>query len=91
MSSAEAFLLMLKQAPKATLIGARSFGASGNPQPHPLANGVTVFLPSWKAMLPDDTMFETVGISPTVEVKTSPADFARRDPVLERAVELLRK
>lgn len=91
MSSAEAFLLMMGQAPQVTLVGARSYGASGNPQPHELGNGVTVYLPSWKALLPDGSPFETIGLPPTVEVKTAPADFKRRDPVLEKAVELLRK
>ncbi|MCB1079399.1 MAG: hypothetical protein KDM64_16390 [Verrucomicrobiae bacterium] len=91
MSSAEAFLLMMRQAPKATLVGGRSYGASGNPQPHPLANGVTVFLPSWKALFPDGTPLETVGIAPTVEVKTTPTDFTRADPVLEKAIEVVRQ
>lgn len=87
MSSAEAFLLMMKQAPNAKLIGARSFGASGNPQPQPLANGVTVYLPSWKAMLADGTVFETKGIAPDIEVPTAAGQ--RDDPVLARAVEWL--
>jgi C-terminal processing protease CtpA/Prc len=90
MSSAEAFLLMMKQAPNVTLIGDRSYGASGNPQPHVLANGVTVYLPSWQAMLPDGTPLERKGIAPTIEVKTTLKDFARRDPVLEKAIEVLR-
>lgn len=89
MSSAEAFLLMMRQAPRATLVGARSYGASGNPQPHELGNGVTVYLPSWKALLPDGTPFETIGLAPAVEVKTTRQDFKRRDPVLDKAVELL--
>lgn len=91
MSSAEGFLLMMRQAPRAILVGARSYGASGNPQPHELGNGVTVYLPSWKALLPDGSPFETIGLTPAVEVKTTRQDFNRRDPVLEKAVELLRK
>jgi carboxyl-terminal processing protease len=89
MSSAEAFLLMMKQVPGCKLVGARSFGASGNPQPHALANGVTVMLPSWKAMLPDGTEFETNGIAPDVAVTTKPEDFAQDDPVLMKALLLL--
>lgn len=91
MSSAEAFLLMMKQAPGCKLIGARSHGASGNPQPHALANGVTVMLPSWKAMLPDGSVFETKGIAPDVEVAAKPEDFAQRDPVIEKALEVLKR
>jgi C-terminal processing protease CtpA/Prc len=91
MSSAEAFLLMMKQVPGCKLVGERSVGASGNPQPHLLANGVSVYLPSWKAMLPDGTEFETRGITPDIEVKTSQEDFAQSDPVLQAAVKALRQ
>lgn len=89
-SSAEAFLLMMKQAPGCRLVGARSYGASGNPQPHVLANGVTVMLPSWKALLPDGTPFEMVGITPDVEVITKAEEFTDGDPVLQKALELLK-
>jgi carboxyl-terminal processing protease len=91
MSSAEAFLLMMKQAQGCTLVGARSYGASGNPKPHVLSNGVTVMLPSWKAMLPDGTVFETKGIAPDVEIAAKPEDFVRRDPVIEKALEALKR
>ena len=53
MSTAEAFLLMMKQTPHCTLMGERSYGSSGNPRPVPLANGVSLFLPSWTAIAPD--------------------------------------
>lgn len=90
MSSAEAFLLMMRQVPGCRLIGQTSFGASGNPQPHQLANGVTVYLPSWNAMPPDGTSFETKGITPDVEVKYS-GDMAASDPVLAKAIEIVGK
>ncbi len=90
MSSNEAFLLMMRAA-GSKLIGQRSGGSSGNPQPHKLGNGVTVYLPSWKAMLPDGTVFEGVGIAPDVEVATVPADFETSDPVLKAAVAELTK
>lgn len=87
MSSAEGFLLMMRQVEKAKLIGANSFGSSGNPMPHELGNGVTVMLPSWQAMLPGGEVFEKVGIAPDIEVKTEPDDFEKsRDPVLEAAI-----
>ncbi len=91
MSSCEAFLLMMKRAPHCTLVGQRSWGASGNPKPHRLPNGVVVYLPSWVALRPDGTCFETEGIEPDVVVVTKPEDFRTRDPVLERAVSVLRK
>lgn len=91
MSSAEAFLLMMKQAPDCKFIGERSYGASGNPKPHELANGVTIFLPSWKAMLPDGSLLETKGIEPDVEVLLAMDKLTPRDPVMEKAIELLKR
>jgi len=91
MSSCEAFLLMMKQVPGAVLVGAPSQGSSGNPKPHDLRNGVTVFLPSWKSMLPDGAEFEGIGIAPDIEVKAAPRDFASADPVLEAALAQLRR
>jgi C-terminal processing protease CtpA/Prc len=90
MSSNEAFLLMMRAA-GSRLVGQRSGGSSGNPQPHRLGHGVTVYLPSWKAMLPNGSVFEGVGIAPDVEVATVPADFETNDPVLRAAVAELAK
>ena len=89
MSSCEAFLLMMKQVSRATLVGARSYGASGNPKPLPLGNGVTVHLPSWRAMDAAGTPFEGVGIAPDVRVAVTPEQLKQTDPVLRHAVQLL--
>ncbi|MDH3590938.1 MAG: S41 family peptidase [Planctomycetota bacterium] len=92
LSSTEAFLLMMKQAKRATLIGVPSGGSSGNPQPHDLGNGVTLYLPSWQALRPDGTCFEREGVKPHIRVNALNADLdAGRDPVLERAIALLKK
>ncbi|MHC4648317.1 MAG: S41 family peptidase, partial [Planctomycetota bacterium] len=55
MSSCDAYLLMMKQVPDCTLVGVKSYGSSGNTKPHEVGNGVTVYLPSWLAMRPDET------------------------------------
>ena len=89
MSSNEAFLLMMKQVPNTVLVGAPSQGSSGNPQPHDLENGVTIYLPSWRSMNPDGETFEGKGIPPDIEVSSKPEDFAAADPVLEAALEHL--
>lgn len=91
MSSAESFLLMMKKAPGCTLVGERSYGSSGNPQPVPLGNGVVAMIPSWRDEQPDGTPVEGRGIAPDVEVKVGPHDFDARDPVLGAALDLLRK
>ena len=64
MSSAESFLRMMKQAPNVTLIGRPSYGSSGNPKPHALGNGVTLFPPSWKVSAPDGAVIEGKGSAP---------------------------
>jgi peptidase S41-like protein len=89
MSSNEAFILMMKAAPRATVVGGRTQGSSGNPKPFDLGNGVTVLLPSWQAMTPAGKPFEGVGIEPDVPVEVNPAQLRTHDPVLERAREIL--
>ena len=52
-----------------------------------LGRGVTLYLPSWRAMTLDRSFIEGVGIAPD-----EPAAFVRgapSDAVLDRAVELL--
>lgn len=89
MSSCEAFLLMMKQMPGCKLVGATSYGSSGNPKPVDLGNGVTVYLPSWKALRPDGTCFEGQGIAPDFAVKATPVELEAADPVLQAAVLLV--
>ena len=91
MSSCEAFVLMMQQADDCTVIGQRTYGSSANPKPHELPNGVTIVAPSWQAMLPNGTCFEGKGIEPDVEVKVDFAGLDARDPILERALEILRE
>ncbi len=91
MSSCEAFLLMMKQAGRAFLVGERSYGSSGNPQPHDLAPGLAVLLPSWQALRPDGSGFEGEGIAPHLHVAASAAELAEGDPVLDEALLRLRR
>jgi hypothetical protein len=90
MSSCEAFLLMMKQVPNCKLVGDKSYGSSGNPKPVDLGNGVTVWLPSWKALGPDGSCFEEKGIKPDITVRTTVRQLQRSDRVLEAALKLLR-
>ena len=88
MSSCEAFVLMMKQVPGCKIIGASTQGSSGNPKSHDLGNGVSVYLPSWKAMLPDGTCFEGKGIRPDIPVRSSNGN-SKNDPVIEVALKVL--
>ena len=90
MSSCEAFVLMMKQVPGCKIIGEPTQGSSGNPKPHDLGNGVTVYLPSWKAMLPNGTCFEDKGIRPDILIKVKPNQITTEDPVIEAALKELR-
>jgi hypothetical protein len=90
MSSCESFLQMMRGA-GCRLVGEKSYGASGNPKPYELGNGVTVFLPSWRDLTLDGKDQEGVGITPDVVVETKREDFEQGDPVLVRALELIRE
>ena len=87
-SSCESFALMLRRVAGCTLIGARTAGSSGNPQPVDLGNGVTVYVPSWKDLLPNGICLEGRGVTPDIVVKTDGKSFVNGDPVLEAAVRL---
>jgi hypothetical protein len=90
MSSNESFVLMMRQAKDCTVVGQKTYGSSGNPKPHDLPNGVTIFLPSWQDLRPDGTCFEGEGLAPDVEVAAEPKEFEEKDPILEKALEILR-
>jgi hypothetical protein len=85
-SSAESFVAMMKYGAKAKLIGEPTKGSSGRPMPHPLGNGVTVYLSSWEDQTPDGQMIEGRGIRPDIVIKAKPADLQQRDPVLDTAL-----
>jgi hypothetical protein len=86
----ESFLMMMKQADASTLIGAASYGSSGRPRPVVLSNGIRVYLPSWLDMHPDETLVEGNGVVPDVVVPTDAGAFTSHDPVLDRALAVLR-
>lgn len=85
LSSNEAFLLAMRRAPRATSLGERTGGSSGNPRSYDLPNGVKAALPGWQSMTPDGEGFEGVGLAPDIEID---GDFRTGDPVLRRAMEL---
>jgi hypothetical protein len=89
MSSCESFLLMMKQSPNCKLIGQKSYGSSGNPKPYELGNGVTVWLPSWKNLLPDGTCLEGRGVFPDIVVSTTERQLKNSDPVIDAAIKYL--
>lgn len=87
-SSAEAFVLMMKAA-GATTIGTNTQGSSGNPRPHDLGHGITLHLPSWRAMTLRDEPFEGIGIEPDIRADFPTTPHPPRDPVLDAAIKAL--
>lgn len=87
-SSAESFLMMMQQVERALLIGAKSYGSSGNPKPVDLRNGVTVHLPSWIDQDLQGQPIEGRGIEPDVAVDWPATGVG--DPVLDAALQWLR-
>jgi hypothetical protein len=71
-SSGEGFALMLAALPKGKLIGKPTRGASGNPQPVLLPNGVKVTYSIWVPLQSDGKPFEGVGIAPDIRIEDDP-------------------
>lgn len=90
-SSSESFAMMMKQVPGCTLIGGATAGASGNPRPIELGNGLVLYTPSWRDLRLDGTCLEGEGFAPDLAVKATPEELEKDDPVLRAALALLRK
>ena len=87
-SSCESFVLMMRQVPGCKLIGQPTAGASGNPLPFDLGNGVVVYVPSWQDLDLDGVCIEGRGVAPDILVHALPSAFT--DPVLASALRFLR-
>ncbi len=92
MSSGEGLAMMFASLPNVTTLGAPTRGSSGNPMPVELKEvGVTVYFSRWVAMLPDGTPIEGRGVVPQIKARFPATAFGARDPVLERALEALKR
>jgi carboxyl-terminal processing protease len=88
-SACEDFIMPLKYSKRATVLGERTRGSSGQPFLFDFNNGMSIRISSRRMYFPDGTEFEGVGITPDIEVRPSIAD--RRsgvDVVLQRALQL---
>jgi carboxyl-terminal processing protease len=84
-SSCEGTTMMLKTLPNAKSFGQPTQGASGNPQPVKLPNGVIVTYSRWKVVMPDGTPLEGKGIAPDEVIVHQDKD----DPTLKAALSWL--
>ncbi len=87
MSSGEDFALMLGALPNARLFGLPTRGASGNPAPVALPNGLEVWFSRWVAMDAEGTVIEGRGVLPDQRVEHRDGD----DPTFATALVWLGK
>jgi len=90
-SACEDFVMPLSMSGRATLVGEPTLGSTGQPYMHNFGNGMSFRISTKRVYFPDGRTFEGVGIRPDVAVEPTPADLrAKRDVMLERALELAR-
>lgn len=86
-SSAEDFVLMLRGAGRASVVGGPTAGSSGNALVTPLPGGGQLRVSTFAARCPDGTAYVGKGLEPDVLVTPDAADVAAgRDPVLSRGL-----
>jgi carboxyl-terminal processing protease len=90
-SACEDLLVAVRGQPNVTIVGDSTFGSTGQPWNIDLGDGMRARIGARRARLPDGGAFEGVGIAPDVRVVPTAASIAaQQDPVLDRAVALLR-
>jgi C-terminal processing protease CtpA/Prc len=91
-SSAEDFVIELRDGGRATVVGQTTAGSAGNALESALPGGGTLRVATFTALIPGGEEYVGVGVAPDVEVWPTREDLAAgRDVVLERALELLRE
>jgi carboxyl-terminal processing protease len=89
-SACEDFLLPFKTSGRGAILGERTRGSTGQPFLYSFDNGMSFRVSTKRVYFPDGSPFEGVGIAPDVEVVPTIDDLrAGRDPVLDRAIDLL--
>ena len=91
-SATEWFLALMKESGRATVVGTSSIGALTEPMLIPLTGSFYVMIAVKKYINPDGTDYNLTGILPDIEVERDYESYLqRKDNVLERAIEELRK
>jgi len=90
-SAAEDFLVPLKYAKRAMLVGEKTAGSTGNPISVNLPGGGIFMVVSKRDTFPDGQEFVGIGIQPDVEVHPTQQDLLKgTDPVLQKGIEVIR-
>lgn len=91
-SAAEDFLVALHAGHRATLVGERSAGTTGQPLQVGLPGGTSARICTKRDFYPDGREFVGIGVIPDVEVYPTQADIGSgRDTVLHKGLEVLNK
>jgi C-terminal processing protease CtpA/Prc len=91
-SAAENFVVLFDAMHRGTLIGATTPGSTGDSVTFKLPGGGTARIMMADVEYPDGRIFEGVGVPPQVSVIPTVLDIREgRDPILERAVDLIGK
>ncbi len=91
-SSAEDFVIELRAARRARVVGQRTAGGAGNSLRFPLPGGGEFQVSTFRATCPDGTEYVGIGLAPDYSVAPTREDIlAGNDPVLEKALDLLRE
>lgn len=89
-SACEDFTMPFKDNHRAIVVGETTSGSTGQPYVTELGDGMLVLIGTKRAIFPDGSLFEGVGIKPDVESQPTIEDIAHgRDPVLGTARRVL--
>jgi C-terminal processing protease CtpA/Prc len=90
-SAAEYTAMAFRASQRTPIVGSTTAGADGNVSRIRLPGGLGTMISGIGVFYPDGSPTQRVGIVPDIYLKPSPADLrAGRDPVLERAVAVIR-
>ncbi len=91
-SSAEDFVIALKTDQKALTVGEQTSGGGGNGLHSKLPGGADFTVSTFKSTYPDGTEYIGIGIKPDYEIHPTVKDiFEKRDIILEKGIEILKK
>jgi len=91
-SACEDFVMPMKNSHRATIVGDRTFGSSGQPFSRKISEDISYRIGAKRMFFGDGSPFEGVGIEPDVKVARSVEQFRTgEDPVLSKAIGLVNK
>jgi hypothetical protein len=91
-SSAEDFVMYMRELPNVTIVGDTTGGGTGNPIMRELPNGWNFRLSTAYAETADHKLVDGIGIIPDELVQTSVADsIAGLDRIIEKGIEILKR